>query len=359
MALEYNGNLYAVGVGDFIAYKGGQFAAMGKVATETTFDFSASNLDIKGGKRNPLLFRYFHSPEATFSIIAANYNPELWRATSGGTDISYANLPKEETLAMSTRTITLSETPVEVGDISASVWVKYEGIMYSPITASSTTVVIPSDGVYADIPNGATVCVTYNYKNINATGVTIPANIQPEIWHIFVDIDIATDKSGSGIVGRTVLEIPLAQLDPAQTLNATADGYSESKLTGIMLADKTGVGCTGTGVYAYLSTELFNTNWYDSVTAVVNDPDDVSLGNSESYTIKLIGLQHNGTYLTLDSSYFADLTFTFDDGTATGTTFNSSTGVITTSTVDGTATLEVSITAKTSVSTYTLEIVVA
>ncbi|MDD3397899.1 MAG: hypothetical protein PHR96_05120, partial [Clostridia bacterium] len=166
MAFNYSGNLYAVGVGNFIAYKGGEYAAMGKVNTETMFEFSASNLDIRGGKRAPMLLRYSHSSEATFSIISAAYNPNLWKASMGGADRDYANLPAEETVTMSTRTITLDKTPVAVGDIDAKVWIKYEGIMYGAIDASSTTVIIPNSGAFAAIPDDSIVCATYNYKNI-------------------------------------------------------------------------------------------------------------------------------------------------------------------------------------------------
>lgn len=352
----YDGQLYAVGVGDFIAYKGDQFAAQGKVNTETMFEFSASNLDLRGGKRAPLLLRYSHSSEATFSIISAAFNPDLWRSTSGGDERSYALVPAEETVVMQTRTLTLSKTPVAVGTIPSKVWVKYNGMMIGAIAATTNTLTIPSDGQFAGIPDNATVCVIYNYKNINASAITIPAEIQPDIWHIFIDVDLATDKSGAGIVGRTVIEIPLGQLDPAQTFNATIDGYTESKITGIMLADRTGAGCNNKGVYAYINTEIFNQQWSDSVYAIVNDLDNVELSQNGQYTISLLGLQPMGRYISLDKDYFGDLTFTFDAGTATGTTFDQTTGVIKAGTTNGQATLKVKVTNKPTIPEYTLEI---
>lgn len=357
MAFEYTNQLYAVGVGDFIAFKNGQFAAMGKACTETSFEVTASNLDIRGGKRAPMLYRYTHSSQPTFNIIAADYNPNIWKASMGGSDISYANLPKEETLTMAGRTLTLSETPVAVGDIPSNVWIKYQGRMYSPMAASSKTITIPSAGQYTSIPDNSTVCVIYNYKNINASGITIPANIQPDIWHIFIDVDLATDKSGAGIVGRTVVEIPLGQLDPNQTFNATMDGYSSSNVTGIMLADKTGIGCSGAGVYAYLYTEIFSDKWYNSVVSIVNDPDDVEIETNATYAISLLGLQTGGTYIPLDKDYYGDLTFDFQAGTATGSSFDDATGVITAGSQAGSATLKVTITNKPTV-TYTMEVTI-
>jgi len=358
MAFNYSGNLYAVGVGNFIAYKGGEYAAMGKVNTETMFEFSASNLDIRGGKRAPLLMRYSHSSEATFSIISAAYNPNIWKASMGGEDRNYANLPAEETKTMSTRTITLDKTPVAVGDIGSQVWIQYNGVMYGAIDASTTTVVIPSSGAFAGIPDGSIVCATYNYTNFNATSITIPAELNPDVWHIFIDVDLSTDKSGSGIIGRTVVEIPLGKLDPAQTFNATIDGYSESKITGIMLADRNSAGCNSKGIYAYLNTEIDDQNWYDNVYRVINDIDNITMSISSSYTIQLVGLEVGGTYKQIYVENYADLTFVFDAGTAVGSTFDDETGIITSSTTAGTMTLVITCPDKTSIPAYTLEIVV-
>lgn len=360
MAFVSQNNVYAVGVGDFIAYKNGEFAAMGKVNTETMMEFTASYLDIRAGKRGKLVARYAHSSNATFSIVAANYSPAILKASMGGQDISYGYLPKEESLTMATRTLTLTETPKEVGDINSKVWIKYDGLFVGAISASSTTVVIPSTSPFNAIPDNATVCAIYNYQNINASTFTMPAEVQPEIWHIFIDIDLCSDKSGAGIIGRQVVEIPLAQLSPEQTINATMDGYSESKLAGVMLADMNGVNaCGGHGVYAYITTEIDNALWYDSVFGITNDIDNVELGISSTYALQLLALQYGGSYISLDSDYYGDLSFTFDEGTATGTTFNDSTGVITSGSTAGTATLEISIPNKTAVPTYTLEIVVA
>lgn len=356
MAFSYNGTLYAVGVGDYIAYKGNKLASIGKANTETMFDFSAGNLDLRGGKRAPLLLRYSHSSEATFSIISAAFSPEIWKASTGGEERDFALVPAEETIQMQNRTITLEKTPSVVGSIPANVWIKYNGAIYGAIEATSNTVEIPNSGAFTAIPDNATICAIYNYKNINASAITIPAEIQPDIWHIFIDVDLATDKSGSGIIGRTVIEIPLAQLDPAQTFNATIDGYTESKITGIMLADKTGAGCNGKGVYAYINTEIFDQVWYDSVYALVNNLDNVEISQGKTYALSLLGLQPMGKYIAIDTDYYSDLTFTFNAGTATGATFEESTGVITAGTTNGQATLKVSVTNKPTIPTYTLEI---
>lgn len=356
-----NQTLYAVGVGDFIAYKGGQFYASGKFDTETNMEFTASYLDIRAGKRAKLVARYAHSSNATFSIIAANYAPEILKASMGGESITYGCVPKEESLTMATRTITLSETPKATGDIPATVWVNYNGNIIGSAIPTGKTVVLDSTGAWADIPDNSTVCVTYVYQNLAAETITMPAEVNPDILHIFVDIDVCTDKAGSGIVGRQVIEIPLAQLNPEQTINATMDGYSQSRLTGVMLADKSNAtnACGGNGVYAYITTEIDDAKWYDNVYALTNDVDDLTVGNDSTVAINLLGLQYGGKYKYLTSDFYGDLTFTFDAGTAVGTTFNSKTGVITTGSTDGTATLKVKVTGVTRIPEYTLEIVVA
>ena len=361
-----NQTLYSVGVGDFIAYKGGQLFAIGKFDTETSMEFTASYLDIRGGKRGKLLARYAHSSNATFSIIAANYSPEILAASMGGQKVeNYGYVPFEESLEVKAgRVITLSNTPKAVGDIPANVWVRYNGKTYSPIAYNnSLTITLPNTEEYNEIPTNANVCAVYQYQNLAAADSTfsMPAEVEPAILHIFVDIDLVGDESGSGVIGHQVVEIPLAQLNPEQTINATMDGYSQSRLTGVMLADKSAStnACGGQGVYAYITTVINDANWYDDVYAIVNDVDDLELGNSTTATINLLGLQAGGKYMVIGSSYYGDLTFTFDAGTATGTTFDSETGVITTSTTDGTATLKVKVTGVTRIKEYTLEINVA
>ena len=360
-----NQTLYSVGVGDFIAYKGGELFAIGKFDTETSMEFTASYLDIRGGKRGKLLARYAHSSNATFSIIAANYAPEILKAAMGGTEVqNYGYIPFEESRTLSTRTFTVTHTPVKVGDIPANVWVRYNGKTYSPIAyADSSSITLPNTAEYNEIPDDAEICVVYQYQNLAAAASTfaMPAEVEPAILHIFVDIDLVGDESGSGVIGHQVVEIPLAQLNPEQTINATMDGYSQSRLTGVMLADKSAStnACGGKGVYAYITTVINDANWYDDVYAIVNDVDDLELGNSTTATINLLGLQAGGKYMVIGESYYGDLTFTFNAGTATGTTFNAETGVITTSTTDGTATLKVKVTGVDRIQEYTLEINVA
>lgn len=305
-----NQTLYAVGVGDFIAYKNGIYYASGKFDTETSMEFTASFTDIRAGKRAPMVARYAHSPNATFNIVAANFAPEILIASMGGTDTAIGSLPQEESLEVKTdRKITLTKTPVGSGDIGKTVWVKKKGET-SPIGSltydDNLTLTLPSDGAWGSVAVGDVVCVTYLYQNNAAKTYTMPADVNPDILHIFVDIDICSDKAGSGIIGRMVIEIPLGQLNPEQTINATVDGYTETRLTGVMLADTTGVtdACGGKGVYAYITTEVFNANWYDDVYSITNDIDALSLAKSSSVALNVLGIQAGGKYKYLGDGYF-------------------------------------------------------
>ncbi|MCK9577125.1 MAG: hypothetical protein M0R51_14570, partial [Clostridia bacterium] len=111
--------------------------------------------------------------------------------------------------------------------------------------------------------------------------------------------------------------------------------------------------------YAYINTEINNQNWYDNVYTIINDIDDVEMSTSSTYSTQLLGIEIGGTYKTLTTDYYADLTFVFDAGTAVGTTFNDETGVITSSTTVGTATIVITCTEKDTIPAYTLEIVVS
>lgn len=359
---NYNGALYAVGVGNYIAYVGTQFHSMGKAMTETTFEVTSSALDIRAGKRAPLRCRYNHSTGLNINFISAEYNPDLWmaafgstaRGDSNGSITPYGNLPYEETITFVGGTATLTYTPIAVGEIPANVWLNKDGVR---------TVVTPS-GKTITAPEGwetATVCALYQYKSLKATSFSIPANIKPQILHVFLDVDLATDKSGSGIIGRSVIEIPLLQLDANQTFNAVMDGYTESKITGMALVDTSSAsGCSGDGDYAFINTEIFDSNWYDNVYRITNDIDNVEVVQSGTYSLQLLALYNDGRYASLDSDFYGSATgqvkLTFTEGTATGSTFNATTGVFTAGTTNGTSTVEVEVVGVSTIPTYTLEI---
>ena len=372
-----NQTLYSVGVGDFIAYKGGNLFAIGKFDTETSMEFSASYLDIRAGKRGKLCARYAHSSNATFNIIAANYAPEILRESMGGQDIQYGYVPFEESLPLTGRSFTISHTPAKVGDIPANVWVKYNGVVYNPLEYTDSLTFTLSGDSYASIPNNATVCVVYQYQNMeaytNKRTFTMPAEVQPSILHIFVNIDLVGDESGAGVIGHQVVEIPLAQLSPEQTINATMDGYSTSRLTGVMLADKGENACGGQGVYAYITTIIDDAEWYDNMWGITNDTDDLEIANGGTATLKLIALQFGDKYGVISPSVYDGQSgsttvankvhFTFNEGSATGTTLAPATGVITAGTTAGSGTIKVDVygedgTTKV-VPTYTLEFTVA
>lgn len=383
-----NQTLYSVGVGDFIAYKGGNLFAIGKFDTETSMEFSASYLDIRAGKRGKLVARYAHSSNATFSIIAANYAPEILKAAMGGKDIdNYGYVPFEESISLTGRTFTIKNTPAKVGDIPANVWIRYNGTVYPPLAYStSKTFTLPNDENYGNIPDGAKVCVVYQYQNAAAVAskstFTMPAEVEPAILHIFVNIDLVGDESGAGVIGHQIVEIPLAQLSPEQTINATMDGYSQSKLTGVMLADKGENACGGQGVYAYITTVIDEAKWYENMYSITNDQDDLEIENGGTATLKLLSIQYGGKYGIVSTSVYDGINgvavtnpantpnscgkvhFTFalnSTGGATGTTFDYSTGEITAGTTAGGGTIQVDVYnddgAKV-VQTYTLEFTV-
>lgn len=371
--------LYSVGVGDFIAYENGRLVAMGKFDTETNMEFTASYLDIRAGKRGKLVARYAHSSNATFSIVAANYVPEIYQASMGGQlDPNNGCVPMEESCVVTNREFKVSHPVISRGDIGALVWVKYKGEIYGGLSLkkqTTDTVVIPtsnSDGSnWANIPDNAEVCAIYMYRNAAAKTFTMPAEVNPAIWHIWVDIDLVADKSGSGKVGRQVIEIPLAQLSPEQTINATMDGYSNTRVTGVMLADKSNANaCGGQGVYAYITTEIFDKNWYDDVFALTNDPDDLTIGTSSTATLKLIGLENNDNFVFITPSQYTVnapagqttgyitfvASFTPASGDAgTETTFADATGIITTGTAAGTMTITATVVG-TTIPVYTIEV---
>lgn len=61
-------NHFLAGVGNALIFKGNELIGVAKTLTESTFDFAITAEDIRGGKGNGLLGRYFHDSSLTATL---------------------------------------------------------------------------------------------------------------------------------------------------------------------------------------------------------------------------------------------------------------------------------------------------
>lgn len=65
-------NHYLAGVGTALLFRGNDLIGYAKTLTESTFNFAITAEDIRGGKGNGLLGRYFHDSTLTATLTDVN-----------------------------------------------------------------------------------------------------------------------------------------------------------------------------------------------------------------------------------------------------------------------------------------------
>jgi hypothetical protein len=329
---------YAVGVADARIYGDAQkstLVAVAKVLLDSTLTFATSATDIAGGKRNPLRYTYFHSARVTGKITSAEWNLSLIAKNNGGTLSNGAVVPITESITLVDKVGTVTETPVGSEGGTAYCWYVYNGTEYRA-TFSGKTFTVDSS-----IPDDSIVCASYSYTNSGVTKLTVPANYIPSILYIELDQDVATDNAGNGIVGRNLFVIPSAVLTGNQTINMTADGYSETALEFNAISyTPYGATCETGDVYCYMIQEIFDENWYDTaVDLAVYGVDTLVVAETGQLNVVQIKEGLGESWLVPD---YADLTF--DDGTPTYASVDAN-GVVT-GVSAGTQVITVTVTAK-------------
>lgn len=65
-------NRFLAGVGKALLIRGNELIGVGTTLTESTFDFSITAEDVRGGAGNVLLGRYFHDSALNLTITDVN-----------------------------------------------------------------------------------------------------------------------------------------------------------------------------------------------------------------------------------------------------------------------------------------------
>lgn len=205
-------NHFLAGVGTALLFKGNELIAVAKTLTESTFNFSITAEDIRGGKGNGLLGRYFHDSGLAATLTDAMFDIN-YIGLSLGVPVEQGGISvKEEELTVGADgTLTVSETPIA-----------FDGTMigwYKKPTADDWTIGTIA-GQKMTISGGAqndVYCVKYFYMNENAKSITIKSQYVPSVLHVVVMTDLYSGKVGSQSdatrYGRLIVDIPQFQLE--------------------------------------------------------------------------------------------------------------------------------------------------
>lgn len=280
-------NHFLAGVGRALIFSGDNLIGVAKTLTESTFNFSISSEDIRGGAANALWGKYFHDSNLQIQLTDAMFKLE-YVAANLGVDIRQGGLTVYESgsagdVVTVNGQVTLTHTATEFDGTAIGWYKKPTDAQWSVGTITGNAMIIP--GAVVD----ETYCVKYFYQNPNARSIPINVQYVPKVWHIVILNDLfAGDVSDIGSAtryGRIITDIPRYQLDGNMTLNLTATSASTVPISGNALAIESGDSCEEEPYYGSMTEEIFGATWEDNVIALAIENSDLVLANSGSDTL--------------------------------------------------------------------------
>lgn len=336
-------NHFLAGVGTALLFRGNDLIGVAKTLTESTFSFSITAEEIRGGKGNALFGKYFHDSNLNVTLTDAMFNLQ-YIAASLGVNVEQGGLSvKEEELAVVSGggSVELTETPVAF-DGTLIGWYKL------PTDTEWTVGTI--SGQSMTITGGAAnthYCVKYFYQNENAKSITIPTQFVPAELHVVILNDLFSGEVGTQSdvtkYGRLITDIPRLQMDGNQDLSLTSTGAATVSLTGSALAVITTDTCEEEPYYGTMTEEIFNAVWQNDVVALAIENSEISLtdGQTETLIVRVV----YGGQIASQQKPNSNFTFTVETGaTATDTQVAASTGVVTAGSTPGVAYINVALT---------------
>lgn len=305
-----------------------------KTLTESTFNFSITGEEIRGGQGNALWGKYFHDSNLAVTLTDSMFNLE-YVAASLGVDINMGGLSVSEESLQTAQggTVTLTNTPVAF-DGTIIGWYKLpsqgddEWSVATGITG--TTMTIPSAQA------NTTYCVKYFYQNANAKSITINTQYVPSELHVTIINDLfsgdVNNISSATRYGRLITDIPRLQMDGNQDLSLTSTSAATVSLTGSALAVNTTDSCEEAPFYGTMTEEIYGQTWQDNVIALAVGNSEITMTGTDSATLQVYAVFGGSVASELkDNSNFTFAVETTPASTITsGIEVGTNTGIITT-----------------------------
>lgn len=301
-------NHFLAGVGTALIFNGDNLIGVAETLTESTFDFAITAEDVRGGKGNALLGRYFHDSSLTATLTDAMFDLN-YMALSLGVDVEMGGLSiKEEEVTANVGSATVTEDPIAFNGSMIGWYKKPTDRDWQIGTLTGNTMTI------SGAQSGESYCVKYFYNNENAKSITIKSQYVPSVIHIVVMTDLYSGEVGTQNsatrYGRLIVDIPQFQLGGNQNLSLTASSAATINLTGMALAVLNGATCDDDPYYGTMTEEIYGANWQDEVVALaaVNSDIDLSVGGSEVLDIRAVfgggvaSQKKDNTYFTFTSN---------------------------------------------------------
>lgn len=333
---------FLAGVANAYLYNGINLIATAKTLIDSSITIGVTAEDLRGGKGNQLLGRYFHDSTFSIAMTDAMFRLEYIALQTGSTIKQGGDIYTTETVTLGADGAgTVSGTPVDFAGFGIIGWVNRpsDDVVATQVAFNGKGFTYPG-GV-----EGENVCVRYVETDVSARQMVVSANFVPATLRVVLEATIWAGDSGAQleqatIAGKLFVEIPRFQLDGSQEIALSSSGLANAPLSGMALRSMdAAAGCDADGYYAIITEQLFGINWYDSVSQLAIEGGDVSVGVGATKSLRVYAIKTDGTAFIAPA---ADLTFTSG---ATSTATVDTAGVIT-GVAAGSTTVTVAVTEK-------------
>lgn len=314
---------FLANVMDAYVYSGDQLLFTSKALTDSSISIGITAEEIRGGKANKLIGRFFHDSsfglelqDALFELgyIAHNVGSQVVTGTNG-------KLTEEQIIATSAGALTVSGTPYDFLSLGTIGWIAKPGSDdWSTFTfsGSSATNVKLADG--STIIGGDTYCVKY-MSEAPCDEVVISADFVPDEVSVVLVGDLykasrGNDVSTSSIIGHIEVDVPRFQLNGSMDIALSSSGASQIPFSGqALVTQDASAGCEGGGYYAVVKKFETSANWYDNLVAfALEGSDSISIAANATKKLNIYGIYANGSAKLINSS---NLKFTATSGAGT------------------------------------------
>ena len=215
----------------------GEALFYGKANLTSAFEVTMSNTDVRGGKNNPLLFKYMQSRDLNVNIEQAIFGKTFLGLQVGSNVLNASiNAVYTECITLSGGNGTVTETPI--GNLQV-------------VKADGTIITVTPTGKNFTVPSGASTMVNVIYRYaVVADRISVSTTTPPSVITLIL---LAEVRNTAGVLTDILqIEVPRLQLDGAYSLSLTAEGVSTEALKGSALGTS-GVTCATGDIYAYVS----------------------------------------------------------------------------------------------------------
>ena len=343
--------MYVKGTADIWAFnmQTGDVAGYSNKLDTSTLNSTANNGEIRAGLAAPVVINLPDSASLAGEVTAQDFSLQARQFQTGGNLAYNGTVMVQEQITATGTTLTVTDTPVAAyGEPSSnptySCYVGTDGVNYQVNPTTKQIVNFTAE-------EGQTYCVSYFIEAASAQELTIPTVFQPGVYRVMIRMAVymaqGTSSQQSSFAGWLYVHIPRAQfidgdggVNGSQTTNATTSwkftalSYNEADVTCSVCAQNNSV----LGYMVFAPCDYATA----AVTGLAIVGGGVTVAEEGTQQVPVLYIMADGTTVTPN---YSDLTF---ESKATGTATVSPTGLVT-GAAEGSTTINVSVTAKPSI----------